>query len=395
MKDVYILDAARTPVTSFLGELSSKTASELGACAINGCFEKFNSRNDREKLEKSKVEKVYMGNVLTAGVGQAPARQSALYAELGVDTECITVNKVCGSGLQSVIMGAKDIAIGENKLIISGGMESMSNVPHLLKNSRSGFKYGDTSLVDSLQFDGLWDIYTNRVMGLCAEECVEKFKISREDQDDFAKVSYMRAQEASNKGYFENEIVPVIVSKRKKQTEVKVDESIFQVDFEKLLKLRPAFKSDGSITAGNASSINDGAAAVILSDESYKEFARYKIVGWAGHAQEPTWFTVAPVKAIEKLLKKTNKIISDIDLFEINEAFSLVAMHTINELQLKKDKVNVLGGAVSLGHPIGASGTRILVTLMNAMDLQKAKLGVAAICIGGGEALALMIERID
>lgn len=384
---VYILGGARTALGSFMGTLSSVPAPKMGAAAIEGALQKAN-------IEKSQVDEVFMGNVLTSGVGQAPARQALLFAGLPENVPATTVGKVCGSGLQSIILGARSIMTGENKVVVAGGMESMSLAPHMLMNSRTGAKFGPTEMKDSMQWDGLWDVYSNRAMGNCAEECTKKFNMSREEQDTFAKESFVRAQAAAKEGVFKDEIVAVKVPVRGGTADVLEDEGPFKANFEKMPSLKPAFEKDGTITAANASTINDGAAAVVLGGDEYADKAEFKILGFASHAQNPTWFTTAPVEAITKSLKKAGLTVDQIDLFEINEAFAAVTMAAMKEFNIPHSKVNVFGGAVALGHPIGASGTRIVVTLMNAMKRKKAKYGCAAICIGGGEALSLIIEKI-
>jgi acetyl-CoA C-acetyltransferase len=384
---VYILGGARTAVGSFMGTLSSVPATKLGSTAIEGALQKAN-------IEKSKVDEVFMGNVLTAGVGQAPARQALLGAGLPNTVPATTVGKVCGSGLQAVILGARSILTGDNQVVVAGGMESMSLAPHLLMNSRTGAKFGPTEMKDSMQWDGLWDVYTNRAMGNCAEECVKKYNLSREEQDAFAIESFKRAQASQKDGLFNDEIVAVKVPAKGGTLDVVVDEGPTKANFEKMPGLKAAFEKDGTITAANASSINDGAAAVVLAGDAFADKAEFKILGWASNAHEPTWFTTAPVEAINKSLKKANLSLDQIDLFEINEAFAAVTMAAMKELKIPHNKVNVLGGAIAIGHPIGASGARILVTLMNAMRKKKAKYGCTAICIGGGEALSVIIEKI-
>jgi acetyl-CoA C-acetyltransferase len=384
---VYILGGARTAVGSFMGTLSSVPATKLGSTAIEGALQKAN-------IEKSKVDEVFMGNVLTAGVGQAPARQALLGAGLPNTVPATTVGKVCGSGLQAVILGARSILTGDNQVVVAGGMESMSLAPHLLMNSRTGTKFGPTEMKDSMQWDGLWDVYTNRAMGNCAEECVKKYNLSREEQDAFAIESFKRAQASQKDGLFNDEIVAVKVPAKGGTLDVVVDEGPTKANFEKMPGLKAAFEKDGTITAANASSINDGAAAVVLAGDAFADKAEFKILGWASNAHEPTWFTTAPVEAINKSLKKANLSLDQIDLFEINEAFAAVTMAAMKELKIPHNKVNVLGGAIAIGHPIGASGARILVTLMNAMRKKKAKYGCTAICIGGGEALSVIIEKI-
>ena len=384
---VYILGGARTALGSFMGTLSSVPATKLGATAIEGAIQKAN-------IEKSQVDEVFMGNVITSGVGQAPARQALLAAGLAESVPATTVGKVCGSGLQSIILGARSIMTGDNKVVVAGGMENMSLAPHLMMNSRTGIKYGPTEIKDSMQWDGLWDVYSNRAMGNCAEECTKKFNMSREEQDAYAIESFKRAQAATKEGHFKDEIVAVKVPVKGGTTDIVDDEGPFKANFEKMPGLRPAFEKDGTITAANASTINDGAAAVVLGGDEFADEAEFKILGYASNAQNPTWFTTAPVEAINKSLKKANLTIDQIDLFEINEAFAAVTMAAMKECKIPHEKVNVFGGAVALGHPIGASGTRIVVTLMNAMKKKKAKYGCAAICIGGGEALSLIIEKI-
>jgi acetyl-CoA C-acetyltransferase len=384
---VYILGGSRTPQGSFLGALSSVSAPKLGAIAIEGALEKSN-------IKKDNIDEVFMGNVIQAGVGQAPARQAAIFAGLSKATPCTTINKVCGSGLQSVILGAKSILTDDAEIVVAGGMENMSLAPHLLPNSRNGFKFGATEMKDSMAWDGLWDVYSDRPMGNCAEECTKKYDLTREAQDNFSINSFKRAQAAQAEGIFASEISPVTISSRRGDTVVSDDEGPGKVKFDKISTLRPAFDKNGTITAANASTINDGACALVLGGEKYKDQAKFKILGWASHAQEPTWFTTAPVEAVKKNLAKLDLKVDDIDLWEINEAFAAVTMVAMKELQLDSEKVNVYGGGVSLGHPIGTSGARIILTLTNAMERKGAKIGCAAICIGGGEALSLVIERL-
>jgi acetyl-CoA C-acetyltransferase len=384
---VYILGGARTPQGSFLGSLSSVEATRLGAAAIEGVINKTG-------ISKDSIDEVYMGNVIQAGVGQAPARQAAIFAGLSESTPCTTINKVCGSGLQSLILGARTILTNENDTVVVGGMENMSLAPHLLPNSRAGFKFGETKIKDSMQWDGLWDVYSDRPMGNCAEECVKEFNFTREEQDAFSIKSFEKAQASQKNGSFNDEIVPVTIKSRRGDVIVSEDEGPGKVRFDKIPTLRPAFEKDGTITAANASTINDGACALILGSEKHKDQAKFKIRSWASHAQNPTWFTTAPVEAVKKNLAKENLSVSDIDLWEINEAFAVVAMAAIKSLEIDESKVNVFGGGVSLGHPIGTSGARIVLTLMNAMEKNNSKLGCAAICIGGGEALSLIIERL-
>lgn len=384
--NVYILSGARTPNGSFMGSLSSLSAPKLGAVAISAALKK-------AELSPASVDEVFMGNVVTAGVGQAPARQAAIFAGLPESVPCTTINKVCGSGLKTIITGAQTIKAGDNNLVVAGGMENMSQAPHLLMNSRNGFKFGEATMKDSMQWDGLWDVYSNRGMGNCAEEAAAKYA-TREEQDNFSIESFKRAQAAIKDGIFDREIAAVTIKGPKGDTVVSVDEGPGKANFEKMPALKPAFDKNGTITAANASTINDGAAAIVLGSEKYKAQAKFKIVGYASHAQNPTWFTTAPAEAMNKALANANLKLDQIDLFEINEAFALVTLAAMKDLKLDHNKVNIYGGGVSLGHPIGASGTRIVVTLMTAMENKKAKYGMAGICIGGGEALSLIIERL-
>ncbi len=384
---VYILGSARTPVGSFMGTLSQVPAVKLGATAIEGAITK-------SGVDKNKIDEVFMGNVITSGVGQAPARQAMIHAGLSNTIPATTVGKVCGSGLQAVILAARSIMTGDNKLVVAGGMENMSLAPHLLMNSRSGFKYGPTEMKDSMAYDGLTDAYQNIAMGVCAEECTKKYKMTREEQDAFAITSFKRAQTSQKEGVFQDEIVPVKVPAKGGTVDITEDEGPGKANFEKMATLKPAFDKAGTITAANASTINDGAAAVILGGDEYASQAEFKIVSYASNAHDPAWFSTAPVEAIKKSLKKANLTINQIDLFEINEAFAAVTMAAMKECEIPHEKVNIFGGAVAIGHPIGASGARILVTLTNAMRRKKAKYGCVAICIGGGEALSMIIERI-
>lgn len=383
---VYILSGARTANGSFMGALSSIPAPKLGAVAIEAALKKAN-------ISADKVDEVFMGNVVTAGVGQAPARQAAIFAGLPESVPCTTLNKVCGSGLKTIITGAQTILAGDNKVVVAGGMENMSLAPHLMMNSRNGYKFGDATLKDAMTLDGLTDAYSNVPMGICAEEAAKKYS-NREEQDAYAIESFKRAQKAQSEGIFKTEIAAVTIAGKKGDVLVTEDEGPSKANFEKMPSLKPAFDKNGSITAANASTINDGAAAIVLGGEEYKDQAKFKIVSYASHAQNPTWFTTAPVEAAKKALNKANLSVKDIDLFEVNEAFAIVALAAIKDLELDHAKVNIYGGGVSLGHPIGCSGTRIVVTLMTAMENKNAKYGMAAICIGGGEALAMIIERI-
>ena len=383
----YILAGARTPNGSFMGSLSSMSAPSLGAVAIDGVLQK-------AAISPDQVEEVLMGNVVQAGVGQAPARQAAIFAGLPESVPCTTVNKVCGSGMKTIIMAAQSIVAGDCQLVVAGGMENMSKAPHLFPRSRKGIKFGHGRIQDSLLHDGLWDVYTDQAMGSCAEECVKKYRFTRQAQDEFAMESFKRAQKAASEGIFDSEIVAVSVKNAKSTELVNKDEGPSKVQFAKIPKLTPVFEKDGTITAANASTINDGAAAVLLAGEKYKKAAKFKIISYASHAQNPTWFTTAPISAMKKCAAKAKVELENIDLFEINEAFSVVVMAVIKELALDHKKVNIYGGAVSLGHPIGNSGCRIVVTLMNAMERSNSSLGMASICIGGGEALALLLERL-
>jgi len=384
---VYLLSGARTAFGSFMGGLSSVPAPRLGAVAIKGALAKAGVGPDQ-------VNEVFLGQVIQAGAGQAPARQATLFAGLPESVPAITLNKVCGSGLQAVIAGARSILTGENHIVVSGGMENMSLAPHLLPNARAGLKFGAAEMKDSMQWDGLWDVYTDRAMGNCAEECVAKYGMTRAEQDAFAIESFKRAQAASKDGFFKDEIVAVPVPAKGGSVDVLEDEGPFKANFEKIPGLRPAFDKNGTITAANASTINDGACALVLGGDNFAGTAKYKIVAWAGHAQNPTWFTTAPVGAIQKVLEKAKLKAEQIDLWEINEAFAAVTMAAMREFKLPAEKVNVHGGAVAIGHPIGASGARILLSLSNAMGRRQAKYGCAAICIGGGEALAVVLERV-
>ena len=382
----------RTPIGAFQGSLSTVSAQHLGAIAIRSAL------NAADVLPNS-VDEVIMGNVLQAGLGQAPARQAAIYAGLPDSVECLTINKMCGSGLKAVMLASQAIQTGDASVIVAGGMESMTQAPYLLPKARDGYRLGHADIVDSMIIDGLWDVYNDRHMGNCADMCAEKYSFSREEQDAFTKESYTRAQRAQSEGKFADEIVLVEVKDRRGNvSEVSVDDEPGKADFEKMTKLKPAFGKEGTVTAANASKINDGAAALVVLDENKGAELKVKpvarILAQASVAQEPEWFTTAPVGAIQKVLKKAGLEMSDIDLFEINEAFSNVAMAAMKELDISHDVVNVNGGAVALGHPIGASGARILVTLLHAMKTRGAKRGLATICIGGGEASALIVEAL-
>lgn len=392
IKEVYIIDAVRTPIGSFMGSLSSVPAPQLGSIVIKGLVE-------RNKLAADVVDEVIMGNVIQAGEGQAPARQAALGAGLAKSTQCMTINKVCGSGLKSVMLGAQAIMLGDAEVIIAGGMENMSQIPFYVKNVRGGYKMGDQKMVDGMLDDGLMDAYDHTHMGNFAELCAKEYNITREDQDNFAAESYNRALKGIKDNQFKEEIIPVEVPGRKGTvTVVDTDEEPANVNFDKMKTLRPVFQKDGTVTAANASSINDGSSAVLLMTKEKADSlglkAIAKIVEQASASKDPKWFTTAPIDAIKKVLDKANMNKDEIDLFEINEAFSVVSLVVNRELGLNPDKVNVNGGAVSLGHPIGASGARILTTLLHEMKKSQAKYGLASLCIGGGEASALIVEKV-
>lgn len=391
-KEVYIVASARTPIGSFLGSLSGVAATKLGSIAIEGALE-------RAGLKAEDVNEVFMGNVLSANLGQAPARQAALGANIPNTVPCTTINKVCASGMKAIMTGANTIRLGENHIVVAGGMENMSQAPHYLPNSRTGHKYGHTSLIDGMQKDGLWDVYNDYAMGNAAELCATECNISREDQDEFTIESYKRSQAAAEAGHFKNEIVPVTIPQRRGDPKVvDADEEPWRVKFEKIPALRPAFVKDGTVTAANASTINDGAAAVILaSAEAVEQFGLKpigKIVAQADAAQAPEWFTTSPSLAIPKALDRAGLDIKDIDLFEINQAFAVVSIANEQKLELDRSKVDVFGGGVSMGHPIGVSGTRIIVTLLNALEVKGGKLGCAGICNGGGGASAMVVEKL-
>jgi acetyl-CoA C-acetyltransferase len=388
---VYIVGASRTPIGAFLGALSPVAAPRLGATAIEAALQ-------RAKVAPDQVGEVFMGNVLTAGIGQAPARQAAIFGGLPKSVPATTVGKVCGSGLQAVIFGAKAIALGDAEIVVAGGMESMSNVPYYLPQARGGYRMGNGTIVDGMIHDGLWDPYGNFHMGNAGETCAKKYEFSREAQDEYAKESFRRALSAQREGLFDAEIVPVSVPQKKGDAVVvKLDEGPPAGKPEKLASLKPAFQKDGTITAANASSINDGASALVLASEKavreHKLEPLARIAGYGGAAQEPEWFTTAPAAAIQNTLGRLGLTTGEIDLYEINEAFAVVSMAVSKLCDLDPQRVNVRGGAVALGHPIGASGARILTTLLHTMKDQGKKRGLATLCIGGGEALALVVER--
>lgn len=391
MKNVVILSAVRTPIGSFLGSLSPLKAPELGRVVAEEAIR-------RAGINKNEVQQVIMGNVLTAGEGQAPARQVAITSGLRRDTGCLTINKVCGSGLMSVVLASQAISLGDAEVVLAGGMESMSNAPYLLERARTGYRMGNSEIIDSMIKDGLLDVYKQMHMGECAEMCAKKYNFSREAQDEFSIKSYEKALRAQKEGLFKEEIIPVDVPQKKEIVKIETDEEPGRADLKKIGTLKPAFVKDGTITAGNASKINDGASALIVTSEEYakkkgiKPLAR--IVSYATHGEEPEWFTIAPVGAIKKAVERAGLGLKDIDLFEINEAFAVVAMAALKELNLDQERVNVNGGAVALGHPIGASGARILTTLLYAMQKRNARYGLASLCIGGGEAIAMVVERV-
>lgn len=390
MKKVVIVSAARTPIGSFMGALSTIPAPKLGAVAIKGALEKIN-------LKPELVDEVLMGNVVQAGTGQAPARQAAIFAGIPNTVPCTTVNKVCASGMKAITQGAQSIALGENEIVVAGGMENMSLIPHYAY-MRSGTKFGPTTLVDGMQKDGLVDAYDQNAMGVCADACATEYEFSREDQDNFAIQSYQRSAEAWKAGKFANEVVPVEVPQRRGEPIlVTEDEEYKNVIIDKIPALRPAFTKEGTVTAANASTINDGAAAVVLmSEEKAKEMGLKPLAtikSYADAAREPEWFTMAPAKALPKALGRAGVSVEDVDFFEINEAFSVVGLANMKALGLDNAKVNVNGGAVSLGHPLGCSGARITITLLNILEQNNAKLGAAAICNGGGGASAIVLER--
>ncbi len=390
--DVVIVAAKRTPIGAFQGSLASIPAPQLGAIIIKSILEETG-------IDKDVIDEVIMGNVISAGLGQAPARQAALYAGLPDKVECLTINKMCGSGLKAVMLGTQGIQCGDADVILAGGMENMSMAPYLLAKGRTGYRLGHGELLDSVIKDGLWDVYNDQHMGNCAELCARDRHYTREQQDNLAKESYTRAKDAQENGLFANEIVPVEVPRRKGDpVMVRQDDEPVRANFDKMTSLKPAFEKEGTITAANASKINDGAAALLLmSAKKAEEFnlkPYVKIIAQASAAHAPEWFTTAPGKAISKVLKKASLTADDIDLWEINEAFAPVAQAAIDDYHLDNSKVNVHGGAIALGHPIGASGARILATLIHAMNARNANRGLATLCIGGGEASALIVERI-
>lgn len=391
-REVIIAGACRTPIGAFQGALASVPAPELGAIVIKEAVK-------RAGIDPKQVDEVIMGCVLPAGVGQAPARQAAIKAGLPVEVRCMTINKVCGSGMKAVMLAAQAIMLEHADIIVAGGMENMTNAPYLLDKARDGYRLGHGELIDSMIRDGLWDVYNNFHMGNAAELCARECHIPRSVQDEFAQMSYKRALAAQEKGMFANEIVPVPIPQKKGEPNfVKEDEEPKKVNFEKMLTLKPAFDKDGTVTAANASKINDGAAAVVVMAKEVADKLGVKpqtrILTQVSTAKKPEWFTTAPIDAIEKILKKSGFALDKIDLFEINEAFAVVALAAQQKLNIPLDKLNVHGGAVALGHPIGASGCRILVTLIHALQTYQKKYGLAAICIGGGEASAVIVENV-
>ncbi|MDT0690070.1 acetyl-CoA C-acyltransferase [Salegentibacter sp. F188] len=389
-KEVVIVSAVRTPIGSFLGSLSSVPATKLGSIAIKGALDKIN-------LKPELVEEVLMGNVVQAGVGQAPARQAALGAGIPATVPCTTINKVCASGMKAMMQGAQSIMLGDTSIVVAGGMENMSLIPHYI-HLRNGKKFGPASMEDGMQKDGLVDAYDHNAMGVCADLCAEEYEFSREDQDAYAIQSYNRSRKAWKEGKFDNEVVPVEVPQRKGEPLiVKEDEEYKNVKIDKISSLRPAFSKDGTVTAANASTINDGAAAVILMSREKAEELGLKIIAtirsFADAAQKPKWFTTSPAKALPKALAKAELKQEEIDFFEFNEAFSVVGLANMKILGLGDEVTNVNGGSVSLGHPLGCSGARIVVTLLNVLEQNNARLGAAAICNGGGGASAMILER--
>ena len=390
--EAIIITGKRTPIGSFQGSLANISAPKLGSIVIDSVL-------NESKIPTDRIDEVIMGNVLPAGLGQAPARQAALGAGLPKSVECLTINKMCGSGLKAVMLAAQAIQTGNAEVVIAGGMENMSQAPYLLSKARKGYRMGHGEILDSMIQDGLWDVYNDQHMGNCAELCARERNYSREAQDAVAVESYTRAQLAQKKGLFKNEIVPVSVPQKKGEPiRVSEDDEPGKANFKKIPSLRPAFEKNGTITAANASKINDGAAALmitnshILKDQNFKN--PFQIISQASTAQEPEWFTTAPIQAIKKVLKIAGLNAGDINLWEINEAFAPVVMAAVDEFQLDWNCVNIKGGAIALGHPIGASGARILVTLIHSMTENNAKLGLATLCIGGGEASAIIVEKV-
>lgn len=392
MKEVYIVSAVRTPIGSFGGSLAEISATKLGSIAIKGALEKAG-------VDPKEVNEVFMGNVISANLGQAPARQAAIGAGLGTNVPCTTINKVCASGMKAVMFGAQSIMIGQNDVVVAGGMESMSNIPYYIPKARFGYKYGNGEIVDGLLRDGLWEVYNEFAMGNCADHTAREMNISREAQDDYAIKSYKRTAAANDSGKLKAEIVPVEVPQRKGDAiMISEDEEYKNVKFEKIPQLRPVFSKDGTVTAANASTINDGASALVLMSKEKAEALGIKpiakIRGFADAAQDPLWFTTSPALAIPKAIKQAGLDASEVDFYEINEAFSVVALANTQMLNLNPEKVNVFGGGVSLGHPLGCSGARIITTLTNVLSQENGRIGVAGICNGGGGASAIVIEKM-
>ena len=392
MKEVYIISAVRTPIGSFGGTLATITAPQLGAAAIKGALAK-------AKVDAKEIQEVYMGNVLTANVGQAPARQASIYAGIGYDVPCTTINKVCASGSKAIMLAAQSIMLGYNDVVVAGGMESMSNVPYYMDKARWGLKLGHSQLTDGLIKDGLWDVYNDFHMGNAAELTAKEMNISRKMQDDYAIEAYKRSANAANAGYLKDEIVPVEIPQKGGQPVlVEEDEEYKKVNFDKIPTLKPVFLKDGTVTAANASTINDGASALVLMSKEKAEALNVKpiarILGFADAEQAPEWFTTTPALAVPKALKYAGVDQKDVDYFEINEAFAVVPIANAMKLNIDLSKLNIWGGGVSLGHPIGCSGARIVTTLINVLDKKKAKIGVTGICNGGGGASAIVIEKL-
>jgi acetyl-CoA C-acetyltransferase len=391
IKDIYLAGGVRTAIGSFAGAYAEVPAPVLGSTVIKAALKRAN-------VPAGEVDEVIFGNVIGAGLGQNVARQAAIGAGLSVSVGATTINKVCGSGLKSVMLAAQAIQCGDAEVIVAGGTENMSRAPYLLDKARSGYRLGDGTLADAVIRDGLWDVYNNLHMGTCGDQCAAKYGITRTQLDDYAVASFKRAIKAQEECIFSKEITPVEITDRKGTVVVDKDEGPAKFNEEKLRKLKPAFGGGGTVTAGNASSINDGAAAIVVaSKEKAKKMGvqpQAKILGYATFSREPLWFTIAPVGAIDLLMKKLSLKVADVDLFEINEAFAVVALATMGELGLPHEKVNVHGGAIALGHPIGASGTRVLVTLLNALQQRGGKIGIASLCIGGGEAVAMAVQRL-
>lgn len=387
--EALIVSAARTPIGSLSGVLAGVAAPQLGATSIRGALE-------RAGVSADEVNEVIMGNVVGAGIGQNPARQAAMAAGLGPSVGATTVNKVCGSGMKSVMLAAQAIRLGEAHCIVAGGMESMSQAPYLLPQARQGYRLGNGQLVDAVVHDGLWDVYGNKHMGMYGDQCAAHCGFDRNQQDDFAVRSYTRARRAAAEGIFDTEVVPVEIQVKKSVQKVTEDEEPARFNEDKLRELRPAFGKEGTVTAGNASSLNDGAAALVVVSDAKATQLRLKplarIVAYTTHSREPEWFTLAPIGALQALLHKIHWTVDSTDLFEVNEAFAAVAMAAEQELKIPAEKLNIYGGAVALGHPIGASGARILATLLNGLQRTGGKRGIASLCIGGGEAVALAVE---